>query len=83
MKNETMVDVADRLTRKLGLKQTPGKDVMKAFAERVRALEAQGHTADQAAIMAANDKFPAEFEPTRYSSLGEPIETLLADIEKL
>jgi hypothetical protein len=78
-----MVGVADRLTRKLGLIQTPSKDVMKAFAERVHTWQGQGHTADRAAIMAANEKFQAEFNPTRYSSLGEPIETLLADIEKL
>jgi hypothetical protein len=75
--------VANRLTRKLGLKQTPGKDVMKAFVERARTLQGQGHTADRAAITAANEKFQAEFEPTRYVYHGEPMETLLADIEKL
>jgi hypothetical protein len=30
-------DVANRLVRKLGLKQTPGNDVMKEFAKRTRA----------------------------------------------
>jgi hypothetical protein len=77
-------DVANRLTRKLGLLQTPGKNAMKAFAKRARTLRGEGgHSADQAAIMAANEKFPAEFRPTRYDSQGEPMETLLADIENL
>jgi len=30
--------------------------------------------------MAAKEKFPAEFESTRYNSQGEPMEKLLADI---
>jgi hypothetical protein len=76
-------DVANRLTRKLGLKQTPGKEAMKKFAKRARALQGEGRTVDQAAIMAAKEKFPAEFEPTHYANQGEPMETLLADIEKL
>jgi hypothetical protein len=75
---EGVLAVANRLTRKLGLKQTPGKDVMKAFVERARILQGQGHTADRAAITAANEKFQAEFEPTRYVYHGEPMETLLA-----
>ena len=33
--------------------------------------------------MAANEKFQAEFKPTRYDSQGEPMETLLADIKNL
>jgi len=37
----------------------------------------------RAAIMAANEKFQAEFKPTRYDSQGEPMETLLADIKNL
>jgi hypothetical protein len=76
-------DVANRLVRKLGLKQTPGKDTMKEFAKRSRALQREGRTVDQAAMFAAKEKFPAEFEPTRYDNQGEPMETLLADIEKL
>jgi hypothetical protein len=76
-------NVADRLTGKLGLIHTPGKDAMKGFAERVRILQEQGRTADQAAVMAAIKKFQAEFQPTRYYYHGEPIETLLAIIEKL
>jgi hypothetical protein len=32
-------DVANRLARKLGLQQTPGKDVTKKFAERTRELQ--------------------------------------------
>ena len=76
-------DVANRLVRKLGLKQTPGKDTMREFAERSRALQREGRTIEQAAMIAAIDKFPAEFEPTRYANQGEPMETLLADIEKL
>ena len=76
-------DVANRLVRKLGLKQTPGKDTMKEFAECSRALQHVGRTIDQAAIIAAKEKFPAEFEPTRYANQGESMETLLADIEKL
>lgn len=76
-------DVANRLVRKLELKQTPGEDAMKEFVERTRALQGEGRTTDQAAIMAAKEKFSAEFEPTRYNSQGEPMEKLLADIEKL
>ena len=76
-------DVANRVVRKLGLKQTPGKDIMKEFAERSRALQREGRTVDQAAMIAAKEKFPAEFEPTRYANQGESMETLLAGIEKL
>ena len=43
-------DVANRLVRKLELKQTPGKDAMKEFVERTRALQGEGRTTDQAAI---------------------------------
>jgi hypothetical protein len=76
-------DVANRLVRKLGLKQTPGRDAMKGFAKRARALQDKGRTVDQAAIIAAKEKFPAEFEPTHYPNQGEPMESLLADIETL
>jgi hypothetical protein len=76
-------DVASRLTRKLGLKQTPGRDAMKAFAERARALQRQGHTPNRAAIIVANEKFPAEIEPTLYGNVSEPTETPIADIAKL
>jgi hypothetical protein len=51
-------DVATRLVRKLGLKQTPGKDVTKKFAERTRELQrGRGLTDSQAAIVAANGYF--------------------------
>jgi len=76
-------DVANRLTRKLGLIQTPGSEAMRAFAMRVRELQKQGRTLDQAAIMAATDKFPAEFKATGYANSGEPIEPLITEIEKL
>ena len=76
-------DVANRLTRKLRLLQTPGNHAMKQFAKRARELQQQGSTAEQAAIIAAKDKFQAEFEPTRYDNQGESMETLLADIEQL
>jgi hypothetical protein len=76
-------DVANRLAKKLKLKQTPGKGVMKEFAKRVRALQGEGHSADQAALRAANDKFPAEFTPNHYDSQGESMETILSDIEEL
>jgi hypothetical protein len=46
-------------------------------------LNREGRTIDQAAIIAAKEKFPADFEPTRYNSQGEPMGQLLADIEKL
>ena len=46
-------------------------------------MQGEGRTVDQAAIMAAKEKFQAEVEPTRYDSQGEPMEKLLADIEKL
>jgi len=36
-------DVANRFVRKLGLKQTPGKDVMKEFAERARIAGRRSH----------------------------------------
>jgi hypothetical protein len=76
-------DVANRLVRKLGLNTTQGKDAMKDFAKRTRALQGEGHPVDKAAIIAANEKFGAEFVPTRYNHLGESMEILLADIEKL
>jgi hypothetical protein len=76
-------DAAPRLARKLRLKQNPGKDVIKDFGKRVRELRDAGQPADKAAIIAATEKFSAEFEPTRYDSLGEPIESILASIASL
>jgi hypothetical protein len=76
-------DVSNRLARKLGLKQTPGKDVTKKFAERTRELQrGRGLTDSQAAIVAANEIFQSDFVLTQYDNLGEPMEKLLADIEK-
>jgi hypothetical protein len=75
--------VADRFARKLGLSQTPGKAVMQGFATRTRELVREGRTVDQAAMMAAKEKFPAEFQPTHYAGVSDTMETLLADIEKL
>ena len=76
-------DVANKLTRKLGLKQTPGKDVMKQFAQRARELQEQGNTVDQAAMKAAAEMFPAEFKAAAYAGASDSMETLLADIEGL
>jgi hypothetical protein len=76
-------DIANRLTKKLKLQQTPGKDVMKKFANRARTLQDQGLSADQAALKAAHEIFPAEFMPTRYNTQGESMEAILTDIEKL
>ena len=78
-------DVGSRLAHTLGLSQSPGKDVMKKFAARTRALQRQqeGRTLDQAAMMAAKDIFPAEFQPTRYAGANHAIEPLLIEIEKL
>jgi hypothetical protein len=76
-------DLANRLTRKLGLIQTPGKDVMKQFAKRARELQEQGGTVDPAAIRAALDTFPSEFKTTNYLYHGEPMEPLLTEIEEL
>jgi hypothetical protein len=77
-----MTDIATRLARKLGLLQSPGKDTMKEFVRRLRELQTQqGLTLDQAAVGAAKEIFP-EFQPTRYAG-GEPIETLIAEIDKL
>jgi hypothetical protein len=54
-------DVANRLARKLGLNQTPGKDVTKKFAERTRELQRRrGLTDDRAAIVAANEIFQSD-----------------------
>jgi hypothetical protein len=78
-----MDDVGNRLVRKLGLKQTPGKGPINEFAKRTRELQNEGHTVDQAAIMAATEKFRAEFESAHYAYQGEPMETLLTDIEKV
>jgi hypothetical protein len=78
-------DVGSRLTHKLGLSQSPGKDVIKKFAARTRVLQQQqqGRTADQAAMMAASEIFPGEFQPTRYAGANHAIEPLLIEIEKL
>jgi len=75
--------VATRLVRKLGLLQSPSKDAMKAFRRRTRELEPQCLSLDQAAMKAAGEIFPAEFQPTRYAGHADPIETLLADIDNL
>jgi hypothetical protein len=58
---------------------------MKKFATCTRAVQQQpqGHTLDQAAMMAAKEIFPAEFQPTRYAGANYAIESLLAEIEKL
>jgi hypothetical protein len=76
-------DVANKLTRKLGLKQTPGKDVMKEFAQRARAFLAEGDTVDQAAMKAATAIFPGEFKATAYAGVSDSMETILDEIEKL
>jgi len=78
-------DVGSRLAHKLSLSQSPGKDVMKKFAARTRALhpQQQGRTLDQAAMMAAKEIFPSEFQPNRYAGANHAIEPLLAEIEKL
>jgi hypothetical protein len=67
-------DVGSRLAHTLGLSQSPGKDVMKKFATRTRALrQQQGRTLDQAAMMAAKEIFPAEFQPTRYAGSNHAV----------
>jgi hypothetical protein len=77
-------NIGSRLAHKLGLSQSPGEDVMKKFVQRVRELQRQpGPTLDQAAMMAANETFPAEFQPTRYAGANDAIEAILAEIEKL
>jgi len=48
--------VATRLAQKLGLSQSPGKDVMQKFAARTREL-LPGRTVDQAAMAAAQEIF--------------------------
>ena len=75
-------DVATRLAHKLGLSQSPGADVMKKFANRTRELQ-QGRTTDQAAMMAAHEIFPGEFQPTRYAGANHAMEPLLIELEKL
>jgi hypothetical protein len=47
---------------------------MKEFAKRTRELQREGRTINQAAIMAAREKFFAKFEPTHYDNQGEPME---------
>jgi hypothetical protein len=77
-------DIGSRLAHKLGLSQSPGNDVMKKFAARTHALQQQqqGRTLDQAAMMAAKEIFPAEFQPARYAGANHAIEPLLAEIER-
>jgi hypothetical protein len=72
-------DVGSRLAHKLG------GDVMKKFAKRIRELlqQQQGRSLDQAAMMAANETFPAEFQPTRYAGANHAMEPLLVEIERL
>jgi hypothetical protein len=76
-------DVANRFARQFGLLQNLGKDAMKAIAARARELEAKGLNLAGAAITAVKEKHPADFDPLLYKKNGEPIETLLADIERL
>ena len=75
--------VPDRLARKLGLLQSPGKAMAQRFARRTRELQSQCRTVDQASITAASEIFPGEFQPTRYSTHGDDMGDLLADIERL
>jgi hypothetical protein len=74
--------VATRLAQKLGLSQSPGKDVMKKFAARTREL-LKGRTIDQAAMMAAQEIFPAEFRPNVYGGVNHAMDPLLLEIDKL
>jgi hypothetical protein len=76
-------DVASRLARKLGLSQSPGKDVMQRFARSTRGFQSKGDTVDKAAMKGATEIFPAEFKPTGYAGQAGSMEALLADIEKL
>ena len=77
-----MADELDKLTRKLGLLQSVGKDAAKKWAKRTREIKAEGKTWDQAAIMAASGQFIAEFKATRYN-YGDDVEALLKVIEAL
>jgi hypothetical protein len=74
--------VAARLAQKLGLSQSPGKEVMQTFASRTREL-LPGRTVDQAAMMAANEIFPGEFRPTFYAGVNHSMDALLLEIDRL
>jgi hypothetical protein len=76
--------LATQLTHKLGLLVLPGRETMIKFAISTRDLQAERKaTLDQAAMIAAKDTFPSEFQPTNYNTASDPIHTLIADIEKL
>jgi hypothetical protein len=72
----------DRLVRKLGLPKMPSKAAAQLFAQRTRESQRQGLTDDQAAIQAALNVFPNEFQAVRYAGSGDGLETVLADVEK-
>jgi hypothetical protein len=71
----------DDLTRKLGLLSTAPKGTAQTWAQKTRALLKEGKTGDQAAMIAAKQVFPSEFDPTRYRSDGPSIEGLVDAIE--
>jgi hypothetical protein len=75
-------DVATRLAQKLGLSQSPGKAVMQRFAARTREL-LKGRTVDQAAMMAAKETFPGEFQPNVYAGVNHAMDPMLSEIDKL
>ena len=52
---------------------------MKKFAQRARELQQQRRTLDQAAMMAAKETFPAEFQPTHAAAV-EPFGSRLARV---
>jgi hypothetical protein len=75
------MSVLDDLVGVLGLLHSPGKDAALEWAQRTREEMGKGRTADQAAMVAAANVFPAEFKPVSYNSGS--VEKLLEGIDAL
>jgi hypothetical protein len=75
------MSVLDDLAGVLGLLHSPGKAAALDWAQRTREEMGKGRTADQAAMIAAANVFPAEFKGVSYKSGS--VEKLLKGIDAL
>src|SRR5262249_497771 len=78
-----VMGLLDDHARKLDMRQTGAKGAAKDWAQRTRALVKDGKTWEQAAVIAAKQVFPSEFDPLRYRREGLSIEALVEAIENL
>lgn len=71
-----MANIGHRLRIKFGLRLDPSPLLQQRWADRTAELIRQGHTYDNAGLLAAKEIFP-DFQTHFYASEGDTIEFLL------